>query len=166
MKTKQREDRQLEVLLRKKNDINPLDYQPRPMEVINMKHEEIYLKDKTRLNMRQLMIIFRSDNEISFPTFTARTLGLSKGLNVIFIDNGDDEWNFYIDNDPDGFSLVERTGKTGMFIFNTSLIHLFKKRTRFNPPVSFPVRQLKAKIDGKILFQIKLNPIQRGVEEY
>jgi hypothetical protein len=104
--------------LKKVNDINPLDYRRKPMEVIDKSHDEI-TTNRTVDNKQFIKILDK--RKLMFSAMACRKLGLEANLKVHFI-NDDNEWWFWIDSDKDGFQLSPQTGNPGLWIHNAALV--------------------------------------------
>lgn len=88
------------------------------MEVINKSHEKIFINERTHLAS---YIKFNNKKAIYFSSGASREFGLRAGLNINFI-NDEDEWLFYLDNNEDGFELLEREDKNAVILCNAPLI--------------------------------------------
>ena len=120
------------------------------MEIIDKSHKEI--KVGRRL---EYAIYFRvvNDLEIYISTGACEAYGLSYGLYAHFV-NDEDRWYVYFDSDPDGFQLLERTGKSACRIRSKSLVALFIKRTHHDIPCKFQMKLTEAKQNGNHLIEI------------
>lgn len=124
------------------------------MEVINQKHAEI--SQNERVGQDSFIRFDASKRAVYFSAGAADEFGMQEGLFVNFINDGD-EWLFYCDNTKDGFPLISRKGKKVMLICNSSLVHLFLKRTRCSLPCKFPLEEIKARFQGHPLVKINLH---------
>ncbi len=126
------------------------------MEVINKSHEKIFVNERVHLSS---YVSFNNRKAIYFSAGASRELGMKAGMKVNFI-NDEDMWMFYLDNNEDGFELVEREDKNAVLLCNAPLIELFLKRTRCGIPSKFPLRLTNAEVDGHKIIKIDLlNPI-------
>jgi hypothetical protein len=115
------------------------------MEIINKKHDLITSRIKTNV---QSFIKISSKKEIRFSITAIRELGLSEGLFIHFINDGDG-WSFYVNTDPDGFELKYGRSPNALSIFNMALIILFCKRTFSDIPCAYPLYPSKRRHEGK-----------------
>lgn len=126
------------------------------MEVINKKHIEITAQDRW---VHTPFINIENENYIYFSAGAAKIFGLKAGLKINFINDGL-EWLFYTSDDQDGFELTEHgdhRSKNAVIIYNTALIKLFLRRTRFSLPCKFFLTLTNAKHEGYHLVKIELN---------
>lgn len=148
-------------VLRKKKEINPEDYKSYGMEIIDKKHDAITVNKTVN---QSSFIKFHTDKEIFFTGMAAKKYGLKSGLYVHFV-NDDDQWLFYVDDNPDGFELspkavgnrYEKSRIKTMAIYNQALIRLFLKRTRCSLPCKFPLKVTESRYNGKQLLKIEIN---------
>ena len=128
------------------------------MEIINKSHHQI--RSNKRVDLAAYFKVERSKKAIYFSTGAADQYGIMPGIRVNFI-NDDDDWFFYCDNNKDGFLLTNRSGKKAGLLCDTSLVHLFLKRTRTSPETKFPITLTKNEVYGCPVFKIELNkPIE------
>lgn len=126
------------------------------MEVINKSHDKIFINERVHLAS---YIKFNNKKAIYFSSGASREFGLLAGLNINFI-NDEDEWLFYLDNNEDGFELIEREDKNAVILCNAPLIELFLKRTRCGIPCKFPLRKTNIELDGHKVIKIDIkNPM-------
>lgn len=123
------------------------------MEVINKKHREITVNKTTGIKN---FIKFHNDKQICFSITAAREFGLSPGLYMHVVNDGD-KWFVYFNDDQDGFALSQQPNRNTVDIFNMALIKLFMKRTSHALPCKFPLRLTGTKKDGYHLIEIMHN---------
>lgn len=120
------------------------------MEIINKKHKDITTNKSTCIKN---FIKFHNDKQIYFSITAVRELGLSEGLFMHVVNDGD-QWFIYFNTDPDGFALSQQQGKNTVDVFNMALIKLFLKRTSHSLPCKFGLQETANKKDGCRLIEI------------
>lgn len=93
------------------------------MNLINRKSKELVLhggRAKTRL------YVSLNRNHIYFTSSVSRLCEMQVGLYVHFMNEGSD-WNFYLNDDTDGFKLCFIKSKGGYMIANTGLTQMMLK---------------------------------------
>lgn len=125
------------------------------MEVINKSHEDISKGEKLYL---PAFIKFGENNTVSFSAGAVKDFGLTEGMYVNFVNDGN-EWWFYCDNNKDGFLLSARKDakRRQLYVYNGSLISLFIKRTQMSCPVALKLSATKAYQNNCALIKIEIN---------
>lgn len=120
------------------------------MEVIDKTHTDIIANRRIELGIN---ICIRNSKEIYISSGATLEYGLSEGL-FMHVVNDAEKWYLYFDNDPDGFLLNQRKGKSAVCVFDASLIYLFCKRTHHKYPCKFQLKLIGAKKNGSHLIEI------------
>lgn len=126
------------------------------LEIINKKHK--YITVNTRVELANYIRV--ELKEFYFSAGCNVNLGIVPGLFMHFI-NDEDRWLFYVNQDKDGFPLLERKSKKSLLITNSSLSVLFFRRTRCSVSAKFPIKLTEAKMKDCPVYEIMLNkPIE------
>lgn len=123
------------------------------MEIINKKHFSI--TQNTRVNMSAYFSI-PDDKHIYFSAGANLQYGIMAGLYVHF-QNDNDRWYFIVNNDPDGFRLLNRPSKNCSIICDASLVKLILKRTLISKKQKFLITKTNAKLNGCHVFELNIN---------
>ena len=125
------------------------------MEIINKRHEKI--TSNQRIDLAAYFKI-ESDKAVYFSAGAATEFGLSGGLYLHFVNDGD-RWFFYCNSDKDGFKLISRPGKKATLICDASLVRLIKNRTKCSISTKFLITETNNKLEGQGLLEINFNKI-------
>lgn len=98
------------------------------MKIINRKSTEL-IQHGGRAKTRFYVTI--EPKRIYFTSATSRICEMKDGLYVHFMNEGS-EWNFYVNDDRDGFKLTPVRSKGGFHISNMGLINMILKSLGFN----------------------------------
>lgn len=125
------------------------------MKVINRKSIEIVLNGG-RATTRKYIVIEK--RRIYFTAAITRLCELKTGLYVHFLNEGSD-WDFYVNDDPDGFKLTPVVSKGGFHINNTGLTTMILKSTGFNKAKRFAVVKTDLFQDRSPVFKLSLENV-------
>lgn len=129
------------------------------MEIINKQHEDITTNQRVHL---AAYFKVRDLKSIYFSAGAAKKFGLSGGLYVHFMNDGD-RWYFYCNSESDGFQLITNSHKNSVLICDASLVNLFLKRTRTSLGCKFLIQLTPNKLKGSPVMEICLN---KPIEDY
>lgn len=124
------------------------------MEVINKRHGEIMVNERTILNS---YIKFENDRTILISAGACREFGLSQGLKANFI-NDDELLYLYFDDSKDGFDLIQRTGKGSLLICNLSLVRYLLNKLHKTYPVRYTLSVTNIYHKGCNLIKVETEP--------
>ncbi len=99
------------------------------MKSINRTSKEIKLNDN--FAAKGMYVSIEAGARIYFTAALSRVLNLSVGLYVHFLNEGS-EWNFYVNDDPDGFKITPITSKKGFHVTSTGLCNMILKSMGFS----------------------------------
>lgn len=121
------------------------------MKLINRKSPEIILNGGRSVSRQYLTV---EKGRIYFTSAASRACGLKSGLYVNFLNEGAD-WQFFVNDDTDGFKLTVVTAKNGFHITNSGLINMILKSTGgFKPPKMFRIDKTDVVQDKSPIYSI------------
>lgn len=120
------------------------------MKVINAKSKEII--DMSRFNLDNIYVSIE-DTRVYFTKASVNFCELKMDEYLHFLNDGA-EWQFYSNDDPDGFKLTQAARQRGLFVFNRALVRMIRKSTGFNHTASFMIEKTNALHDKCPLFRI------------
>ena len=121
------------------------------MEVINRK--SIAIKNGS-LRSKQRHYVAVTDATIYFTASVVRELGLSHNEFVHFMNEGD-KWQFFVNDDEDGFRLTPRRNKGGLEITNSALCKLIQKSTGYTTSKNYFVVKTGGENDKCPVYELK-----------
>lgn len=121
------------------------------MELINIKSEAIIALTGSGRKVEMLSV---KRGTVYFSRSFCVANKIKAGQFMHFI-NDDSDWKFFVNNDKDGFPLINDTKKNGaLVIFNSALTHLIRRSTKKIGAVSFPIEGTVLEQGGKKIFMI------------
>ena len=105
------------------------------MEIINKKSVSIKNNNARSLQRRHIVI---DEVKLYFTAALVREFDLKVGEYMHFMNEGD-KWQFFTNDDTDGFALTPVRLKGGINVNNTALCRLILKSTGYNPPKKYSV---------------------------
>lgn len=121
------------------------------MEIVNKAHKSITVKERIGLTS-YIMIENRKTMRVSAGA--CKRFGIKNTDRINFINEGH-EWSFYLDKSKDGFSLIQKEGKSALLLCNVALIKMFINSTRLSAPVKFPLTLTNAKLRGRRIIKVE-----------
>lgn len=107
------------------------------MEVINRKSKQVVINGGRSVTRMYVSVEF---NKIYFTSTVSRLCELGKGLYVHFLNDGGD-WQFFINDDEDGFKLTPVKQKNGYHVTNVGLVNMILKSTGHKAPKKFHIEK-------------------------
>ncbi len=105
-------------------------------------------------NKSAVYIISVKDYSVYFSKAFCLTFGLKAKQFVQFI-NDEKDWQFFVNDDPDGFELSKAARESGALeIHNSGLCHLMKKTIGINEATMFKVVGTQREQKGAKIFMI------------
>ncbi len=129
------------------------------MAIINRKTEALrgnYGRSETRA------YISITEKCIYFTAAISRLCNLEVGLFVQF-DNDGDNWNFFVNDDPDGFKLTPVTAKGGFHINNSALNKMILSSMGFHKEKRFAVIKTGTQVDGRPVFNLSVEKVSTAL---
>lgn len=120
------------------------------MKLINRKTQEI-IDNGGRSVRRQYLTV--EGHRIYFTAAASRVCELGVGLYVNFLNEGKD-WQFFVNDDPDGFKLTVVRSKNGFHITNSGLSKMILDSTGFKSPKRFLIEKNNTYQDKCPVFKI------------
>lgn len=107
------------------------------MEVINRSNPKIILNGGRSVTRMYATVEKR---RIYFTSMITRVCEMKEGLYVHFLNEGD-VWQFYINDDTDGFKLTPVRSKNGFHVSNSGLVNMILNSTGHQPFKKFEVKK-------------------------
>jgi hypothetical protein len=121
------------------------------MEVINRKSVSII---NGTLRSRQRHYVKVNNSQLYFTAAVVRDLGIKEGDYVQFMNEGD-KWQFFIDDNEDGFKLTPCRTKGGFDITSSALCKLIQKTTGYTTVKQYQVIKTGAENDRCPIYELK-----------
>lgn len=125
------------------------------MKLINRNSEEIIMAGGRSIS-RQYIIVEKY--RIYFTAAATRVCRLKEGMFVQFLNEGD-QWNFFINDDPEGFKLSPVRAKKAFNINNTGLSAMILKSMNFKDKKRFSVERTEIIQDHCPVFKLSLKNV-------
>ena len=121
------------------------------MQVVNKNTPAIQAFSGGGIKTQQVRV---TEKVLHFSRALCVTNRIHAGQFMHFINDGPD-WKFYVNNDKDGFALInDRWKKGALLLCSAALAHMIRKSTGKLGPVSFPVEPTRLYNEGKKVFMI------------
>ena len=121
------------------------------MELINRRTKEVVVNGRRQTTRMYLTV---EPHRIYFTSTVGRECEMEVGLFVQFL-NEDNIWQFYVDDNPDGFKLTPVKSKNAFHITNSGLINMILKSTGHKAPKQFKVERTLRFQDNNPVFLLK-----------
>lgn len=122
------------------------------MEIINKKSVSIRNNNGRSLQRRYVVV---DENKLYFTAALVREFELKDGEYMHFMNEGD-KWQFFTNDDTDGFLITPVRQKGGVHVSNTALCKLILKSTGHRPPKNFGVISTQIVHDKCPVFSLTL----------
>lgn len=122
------------------------------MTLINRTHPEII---NSHNGARRPVFVSISEKRMVFTKAASIAYSLAAGMFMHFINEGT-EWFFILNDNPDGFRLLNST-RGGVMIIDHGLMKMFRRSTKFTVPVRLFFAPADRKYDTMTMFEIFTN---------
>ena len=120
------------------------------MEVINRNNEKIILNGGRSVTRMYATV---EKYRIYFTSTVGRICEMKEGLYVHFLNEGD-MWQFYIDDNTDGFKLTPVRTKNGFHVTNAGLVNMILNSTGHKPFKKFEIAKTQNIQDKCIVYSM------------